>query len=100
MIRKIKTIYSDSDDPEFGTLETQAILIAPDMIIETEEGSPWKFLIIPEVSEEQEVVEVDRAKCGYFALEFSHIWRDEELEPDLNFIEKASFLDFIRKYAK
>jgi hypothetical protein len=98
-LRKIKAIYTASDDTELGTLETEAILIAPDVLIETEDGLPWTFLIIPPVPDDQDTVEVDRAKCGYFSLGLSHIRREEDFEPDFDFIEKASLLDFVRRYA-
>jgi hypothetical protein len=97
-MRKIKAVYTASDDPELGTIETEATLIANDMIIETEDGIPWTFLIIPPVPDDQDIVEVDRAKCGYFSLGMPHHW-NEEPEPNFEFIEKASLLDFIRMYA-
>lgn len=99
MVRKVIVEYTASDDPDFGVLQEEAILIADDMIIETEDGSPWVFLIIPPVPYNQNFIEVDRAKCGYFSLEFSHKWNDDEPEPDFDFLKRASFLDFIRMYA-
>ena len=94
-MRKVKAVYSASDDPDFGTLKTEAVLIAPDMIMESDAG--LNFLIIPPVPDDQEIVEIDRAKCGHFALSMLHSPKEEEL--DVDFLAKASFLDFIRKYA-
>ncbi|MBT2653907.1 hypothetical protein J7E81_01430 [Bacillus sp. ISL-18] len=94
MVRRVKAKFTASDDPDFEVVEEQAVLIAPDMIIEANDGE-WTFLLIPAVSDDQDVVEVDRAKCGYFALAMSH-------EPELNydFLAEVSLLDFIRSYAK
>jgi hypothetical protein len=99
MVRRIKATFTASDDPDFNVVEDQAVLIAPDMIIEAEDGNEWTFLLIPPVPDDQDTVEVDRAKCGYFALGMSH---DLEEEPELNFdfIAEVSLLDFIRSYAK
>jgi hypothetical protein len=100
MVRRIKAIYTASDDPDFGVEVEQAVLIAPDMIIEAEECSEWTFLIIPPVPADQNTVEVDRATCGYFSLGISHSLEEEEREPNYDIISEVSLLDFIRSYAK
>jgi hypothetical protein len=99
MVRMVKAIYSASDDPDFEVVEEHAVLISSDMIIEAEDGSEWTFLLIPPVPDDQNTIEVDRAKCGYFALGMSHDLK-EEPELDFDFIAEVSLLDFIRSYAK
>lgn len=95
MIRKIRVIYTASDDPDFGPIEEEAVLIAPDMIIEFNDD--LGFLIIPPVAGDQEIVEIDRAKCSHFGLSLTHNSKEREFE--IEFLAEATFLDFIRKYA-
>ena len=94
-MRKIKAIYTASDDPEFGLMESEEILIAPDVVFEMDDE--LRFLIIPPVPDDQDTVHIDRATCGYFALALLHC-RDE-VELDVDFLAEATFLDFIREYA-
>jgi hypothetical protein len=97
--RKINVIYSVSDDPNFGEpILAEVVLIAPDLLMEVE-GDEWTFLLIPKVGDDQDTIEVDRAKCWYFALGLMHAY-DTDLEVDYDFLANCSFLDFIRKFGK
>jgi hypothetical protein len=98
-VRRIKAIYTASDDPNFGDpVQAEVVLIAPEMIMEVE-GDEWTFLLIPKVDDDQDTIEVDRAKCWYFALGLMHAY-DTDLEVDYDYLANCSFLDFIRKFGK
>lgn len=97
MARKIKVIYSASDDPEFGTVEDEVILLSPDIVAEKYDDTDVVFYIATEpVAENQEVINIDRATCPRFEINF-----DKPVDK-INYeqLSQFTFLDFIRTFAK
>jgi hypothetical protein len=97
MIRKIKAIYTASDDPDFGTVEDEVILLSPDIVLERYDDIEGLFFITKEpVAENQETINIDRATCPRFVIDF------DQSVADLNYeqLTKLTFLEFIRVFAK
>jgi hypothetical protein len=97
LIRKIKAIYSASDDPDFGTVEDEVILLTPDIALENYDDTEALFFITKEpVAENQQTIHIDRATCPRFVIDF-----DQPVD-DLNYEQLAqfTFLEFIRAFAK
>jgi hypothetical protein len=91
-MRKITAIYTASDDQEFGTATEQVVLLAPDIVFEENEGE-WNFLVIAPVSDDQHVVEIDRATVPMYGF------ATEIEEVNYDFLATATLLDFVRESA-
>jgi hypothetical protein len=97
MARLIKVIYTASDDPQFGTVEDEVIVLTPHIVAEKYDDTDVVFYVTKEpVAENQKVIEIDRATCPRFEINF-----DQPVD-EVNFEQLAqfSFLDFICKFAK
>jgi hypothetical protein len=95
--RVIKAIYTASDDPDFGTVEDEVIVLSPDILAEKYDDTDVVFYITVEpVKEKQETIHIDRATCPRFEINF-----DTPVD-EINYgqLSKLSFLDFIRTFAK
>jgi hypothetical protein len=95
LIRKIKAIYSASDDPDFGTVEDEVILLSPDIVLENYDDTEALFFITEQVAETQETISIDRATCPRFVIDF------DQPVADLNYeqLSQFTFLEFIRTFA-
>jgi hypothetical protein len=95
MVRKIKVVYTASDDLLFGSVEDEVIVLSPDIVAEKYDYTDVVFYIAP-VAENQEVINIDRATCPRFELNF------ETPVDEINYeqLSQFTFLDFIRTYAK
>jgi hypothetical protein len=97
MARLIKVIYTASDDPAFGTAEDEVIVISPNIVLEKYDETEAVFYVTKEpVAENQKVIEIDRATCPRFEINFDH--PIDEINYDQ--LSKLTFLDFIRVFAK
>jgi hypothetical protein len=97
MTRVIKAIYTASDDPQFGTVEDEVIVLSPDILAEKYDDTDVVFYVTPEaIAVNQEVVNIDRATCPRFEINF-----DTPVD-EINYeqLSQFSFLDFIRTFAK
>jgi hypothetical protein len=97
MVRLIKAIYSASDDPQFGTVEDEVIVLSPDIVVEKYDETDAIFYLTEEpVADNQDKIHIDRATCPRFEINF-----DQPIE-QVNFgqLAKCTFLEFIRSFAK
>jgi hypothetical protein len=97
MTRVIKVIYTASDDPQFGTVEDEVIVLSPYILAEKYYDTDVVFYVTPEeIARNQEVVNIDRATCPRFEINF------EKPVDEINYdqLSKLTFLDFIRAFAK
>jgi hypothetical protein len=93
MIRKAKVIYFASDDPDFGTVEDEVIVLTPDIVAEKYDDTDVVFFVTDAT---EEVINIDRATCPRFELNF------EKPVDEINYeqLTQLTFLDFIRTFAK
>jgi hypothetical protein len=97
MARLIKALYTASDDPQFGTVEDEVIVLSPDILAEKYDDTDVVFYVTSEeIAVNQEVVNIDRATCPRFEINF-----DTPVD-EINYgqLSQLSFLDFIRTFAK
>jgi hypothetical protein len=95
-MRTIKVTYVASDDPEFGTVEDEVILLSPDIVVEKYDDTDVVFYITTEpVAENQKVINIDRATCPRFEINFDKSVDEITYEQ----LSQFTFLDFIRAFA-
>lgn len=97
MARLIKAIYSASDDPQFGSVEDQVMVLSSDIVAEKYDETEAVFYVTKEtITENQDKINIDRATCPRFVIDF-----DKPVDK-VNFgqLAKSTFLEFIRKFAK
>jgi hypothetical protein len=97
MARLIRAVYSVSDDPSFGTVEDEVIVLSPEVVVEKYDETDAMFYITKEpVADNQETIFIDRATCPRFEINF-----DQPFD-QINFgqLAKSTFLEFICKFAK
>jgi hypothetical protein len=88
-----KVIYTVSGDLEFGSVEDEVIILAPNIVAEKYDDTEVVFYITDTT---QEVINIDRATCPRFLIDF-----DKQVD-EINFeqLSQITFLDLIRAYAK
>jgi hypothetical protein len=93
MIREAKVIYTASDDPQFGTVEDEVIVLTPDIVAEKYDDTDVVFYVTDTA---QEVISIDRATCPRFELNF-----DKPVD-EINYeqLTQLTFLEFIRTFAR
>jgi hypothetical protein len=94
MVRTIRVIYTDSLDPDWMTEEVEEILLAPDMVIDNNEGEPFIFVLDYPVKEDQTFIYIDRETCKRFYAEFL----SSEMNHD--WLTKATFMQVVRGFSK
>lgn len=73
-MKEIYAIYKNSDDPSFEEDVSVVKVIAPNVILSYAESGEWAFRVINEViTEEQQSVEIDEAKCGHAFISFDGV---------------------------
>jgi hypothetical protein len=96
LIRKIKAIYTASDDPDFGTVEDEVIVLTPDIVLEKYDDTDGLFFITKEpIAENQETINIDRATCPRFEIDFVQPVDKVDYEQ----LTQLTFLEFIRTFA-
>ncbi|MEO2074845.1 MAG: hypothetical protein ABGX20_05560 [Bacillus sp. (in: firmicutes)] len=95
MIRKIRVIYTASDDQEFGEVEDEVIVLSSDIVLERYDDTEGVFYIT-QVGNDQESIIIDRATCPSFLIDF-----DKPVD-EINYeqLSKCTFLEFIRTFAR
>lgn len=97
MVQKIKVVYVASDDPDFGTMEDTAILLADGIVLDNTYADDEALIyIIEESVKPGEVLTIDRSTCKRFHINF--FGRYDEVDAD--FLAKCSFLELVKFYVK
>ncbi|MBY0144264.1 hypothetical protein [Neobacillus niacini] len=99
-VRKIKAVYTVSDDPDFGVVEDEVFLLAPNVILERSENDAVILIPNEPISDDQNTVYIDRAECGMLEAEFLE-GDNERLDAlGLEWLATASFLEVMYELAK
>jgi hypothetical protein len=98
-VRKIKAVYIVSDDPDFGVVEDEVYLLAPNIILERYDNDAVIIVLNEPVRDDQGIVYVDRADCGMLEVDFLD-GNNERLEAmGLSWLANASFLEVVYELA-
>jgi hypothetical protein len=99
-MRKIRVVYTDSEDLDWFTEEIEEILLAPDMVLESTEDEPEIFVLDYPVKDDQKFIYIDRATCKRFHAEFLASDNPIMTEIDFEWLTKASFLQVVRVFSE
>ena len=100
MARFITAIFTAADDPEFGKVKAEVILLAPDLVLERFENEANVFRLDNPVTESQETVSIDRSTCARLQVDFLAEENRKVLEVGFKWISEASFVEVLREFAK
>jgi hypothetical protein len=98
-VRKIKAVYTVSDDPDFGVVEDEVFLLAPNIILERSDNDAVILIPNEPISDGQNIVYVDRADCGMLEVDFLDGQNERVNELGIEWLAKASFLDVMYELA-
>lgn len=93
MVRSITALFFDSLSGDSEVTAEEVLLIAPDIIVETNYGGDIAFRLINKVEHGQTEIEVDLPYSKVYSIE----WPTEDT--DIEWLAKATFLDVVRKLA-
>lgn len=100
MVRLITAIFSAADDPTFGEVRSEVILLTSDLVLERFDNEANVFLLDEPVKESQVTVRIDRSTCRRLQVDFLAEDNQRLAELGFDFIARASFIDVLRKMAK
>ncbi|WP_427036620.1 hypothetical protein [Cytobacillus pseudoceanisediminis] len=100
MIRFISAIFTAEDDPGFGEVKSEVILLAADLVLERFENEANIFLLDEPVAETQATVRIDRSTCKRFQADFLAEDNKRLTELGFNWLIGASLIEVLREFAK
>jgi hypothetical protein len=98
-VRKIKAVYTVSDDPDFGIVEDEVYVLAPNIILERSYNDAVILIPNEPISDDQNIVYIDRADCGMFEVDFLDGQNERVDALGLEWLVNASFLEVIYELA-
>lgn len=73
-MKEIYAVYKNSDDPNFEEDISVVKVIDSNIVLSYAENGEWAFRVLDEViTEEQQSVEIDEAKCGHAFISFGGV---------------------------
>lgn len=100
MVRYVTAIFSATDDPEFGEVKSEVILLAPDLALERFGNEANVFLLDRPVTETQETIRIDRSTCARFQADFLAEDNQRLTELGFNWLVGSSLIEVLREFAK
>jgi hypothetical protein len=98
-VRKIKAVYTVSDDPDFGVVEDEVFLLAPNIILERNYNDAVILIPNEPISDDQNIVHIDRVDCGMLEVEFLDGQNERLTDLGIEWLAKASFLEVVYELA-
>ncbi|CAM5433043.1 hypothetical protein SAFG77S_08037 [Streptomyces afghaniensis] len=73
-MKEIYAVFKNSDDPSFEEDVKVVKVIDSNVVLDYAENGEWGFRVLDDViSEEQQSVEIDEAKCGHAFISFGGV---------------------------